>query len=178
MDKSGRPHKSVWATPGSSPAPHFRVRVPLLGAAFAGGGLNLKRTCDALPRARPSRPLQSLDGRHVTGASLRIAHCSIRVRFYHPRGHYPRCCTARFRGGRGSTGFRAFPNSLGESRHLFPGGGRGTPLGFEQAPYLQSWLGTLSGSRRLRTNEPLGRRASVTRWLTLLRLHLPLNDSV
>ena len=57
--------------PPSSPAAHFRARLPLGGLCSRRG----RTEYETGAVTRPSRPLQSLDVRHLTGASLRIAHC-------------------------------------------------------------------------------------------------------
>ena len=58
-----------------SPEGHFRPLLPMSSSAFAGDGLNIRRVLGLGPGA--SQPLQSLNVRHLTGASLRITHCCI-----------------------------------------------------------------------------------------------------
>ena len=93
----------------------FPPGLPLLGTAFAGAGLNIRRarTTPCGLRAHPN-PYSLL-----TFASERrfAADCPLRYprRFYHPRGHCPRCCTS-LSTSRGSLGFRGFPNNLSQLR--------------------------------------------------------------
>ena len=70
---AARKQEEHGAPPGGSPDPHFRGALPPPDSAFAGAGLNIRRARAC--RAHASHPLQSLNVRHVTGASLRITHC-------------------------------------------------------------------------------------------------------
>ena len=119
-------------------SPGFPPGLPLLGTAFAGAGLNIRRARTVWSAAHPN-PYSLL-----TFASERrfAADCPLQYprRFYHPRGHYPRCCTGAFAASRGSLGFRVFPNSLSQSRPLSQKRRR---LNLSKFLFIKSRLGTL-----------------------------------
>ena len=108
------PGATIIRTPsGLSSSAFPRLPSSTSGSAFAGVGLNVKQT-RACYRARPSHPLQSLNVRHLTGASLRIAHCRHPATLLPSAGSLPLLLRARLSTHAAVVaGFRAFPNSLG-----------------------------------------------------------------